>query len=196
MSNALTLQSYELGLNEYIAKTPDEVSGNLKVWIDQTLGLLSKQPRIIEIGSAFGRDSCYMETQGFQVQRTDATQGFVDLLQNKGYSALLFNILTDDFESTYDLIFANAVFLHFTPLEFQKVLKKVRAALSYDGILSFSVKRGEGEEWTSAKVGHPRYFCYWQPQSIQSLLESSGFDGLAMSENKEFLLLFVKRKES
>ncbi|MBM3192379.1 MAG: hypothetical protein FJZ63_07010, partial [Chlamydiae bacterium] len=39
-SNALTLQSYELGVQEYINGTAAEVSGTFKDWIDATLASL------------------------------------------------------------------------------------------------------------------------------------------------------------
>lgn len=192
-SNKITLQSYELSVNEYTTRTAAEVSGNFKAWIDTTLGFLPLNARIIEIGSAFGRDARYMESLGFTVERTDATQGFVTLLQQEGYPAHRFNILLDDFTSIYDLVFANAVFLHFTAEELQKVLGKINATLREKGILAFSVKKGEGEEWTTAKVGQPRYFCYWSTDKIKRLLESTGFDEVMISEDEKFLQIIAKR---
>lgn len=169
-SNAITLQSYESHINEYIEGTPSVVSGIPKDWIDATLSLLSKESTIIEIGSAFGRDACYMETHGFTVERTDATHNFVTLLQQQEYNAHNFNVLTDDFTKTYDLIFANAVFLHFTHSELESVIKKIHQALSPKGILAFSVKHGEGEAWSTEKLGSERYYCYWQLDSLKEFL--------------------------
>ena len=77
--------------------------------------------------------------------------------------------------STYDLIFANCVFLHFTPKELEMVLIKVYKALTYDGALAFSVKKGEGETWSSLKIDAPRYFCYWDRFSMDNLLQKVGF---------------------
>jgi len=169
--NELTTHSYELCCNEYIAGTPDEVS------------------------ESFGRDAKYIESFGFAVERTDATEAFVSLLCQKGYSAHKFNILTDDFTASYDLVFANCVFLHFTPQELRKVFSKIYAALRTDGILSFSLKKGEGEEWTTAKLGQPRYFCYWKLDKIQSLLESTGFVIVLSAENDLFLQIIAKTKK-
>lgn len=194
--NNITLQSYEQGVSEYIDGTAAETSGSIKAWIDNFLNLLPLTARIIEIGSAFGRDAQYIESRGFSVKRTDATIGFVNLLQSKGYAANQFNILTDDFNSLYELIFANAVFLHFNPVELNEILKKAHKSLSDDGILAFSVKHGEGEEWTSAKIGSPRYFCYWQKDTIQSLLESLDFEVLLIHEDEKFLQITAKRKQA
>lgn len=192
-NNSITLQSYEAGIQDYIAGTTEEVSGSIKVWIDYTISLLPTEPRIIEIGSAFGRDARYIESHGYSVERSDAAEGFIKLLQNEGYNAKLFNILKDPFEGKYDLVFANAVFLHFTPLELQKVLEKIHASLSNEGILSFSVKHGEGEEWSLAKVGNPRYFCYWQADAIKALLKANGFDVIEISEDHKFLQIIARK---
>lgn len=191
--NNCTLEAYESRIEAYINGTPSEVTGALKTWIDKTLSLLPEQPRIIEIGSAFGRDALYMESQGYHVERTDATKGFVDLLEHKGYSARLFNILTDSFTSTYDFVYANAVFLHFTPDELHLILNKIHYALSKEGYLSFSVKQGVGEEWTSVKVGNPRYFCYWQAEPLQSLLEACGFIILERYSMDNFIQIISKK---
>ena len=193
--NQITLQSYQLGINEYINGTPHEISGNFKIWIDLFLNLLPSNARIIEIGSAFGRDAQYIESRGFSVERTDATPEFVTYLQTKGHEAHEFNVLTDDFSPFYDLIFANAVFLHFTPEELDNVLKKIYKSLSKDGLLAFSVKQGEGEAWSTEKVGNPRYFCYWKKEKIQPLLEANGFQIVSLTENEKFLLITTRRSE-
>jgi len=157
--NELTTHSYELCCNEYIAGTPDEVSESFKTWINATLKFLSPNAQIIEIGSAFGRDAKYIESFGFAVERTDATEAFVSLLCQKGYSAHKFNILTDDFTASYDLVFANCVFLHFTPQELRKVFSKIYAALRTDGILSFSLKKGEGKNGQRLSLDNPAIFA-------------------------------------
>lgn len=191
-SNALTLHSYESGVQEYINGTPTEVSGSIKEWIDATLAHLPTNAEILEIGSGFGRDANYIESYGFSVERTDAAEAFVTLLQEQGHPARRFNILTDPVHKQYGLIFANAVFLHFTPQELEVVLKKIHAALKDDGIIAFSVKKGEGEEWTTAKLGQPRYFYYWDQDKIESLLKRTGFELVRTSGDDRFLQIIAK----
>ncbi len=190
-SNELTLRSYELGIQEYITGTVANVSGNFKDWMDHTLTFLPSDARIIEIGSGFGRDAKYIESCGFNVERTDATASFVAFLQEQGYPAHQFNILTDAFSMQYDLVFANAVFLHFTPQELEKAFKKIHAALNNNGILAFSVKKGEGEEWTTAKLERPRYFCYWTSETLSQKLESTGFQIISISEDEKFIRIIA-----
>jgi len=191
-SNALTLQSYELGVQEYINGTAAEVSGTFKDWIDATLASLPLNAEIMEIGSGFGRDADYIESFGFKVDRTDATEAFVTFLQSQGHSACRFNVLVDAFPMQYDPVFANAVFLHFTPQELEKALQKIHAALRDNGVLAFSVKKGE--EWTNAKLGQPRYFCYWEQANLVPFLQKANFKVVTVSEDKRFLQIIAKRK--
>lgn len=177
-SNRTTLNSYEGHAEEYIKGTPQEVSGNVQLWIDETLASVPLEASILELGSAFGRDAEYIESKGYKVQRTDATQAFVDYLRKQGHSAEYFNAIIDEFPSSYDLIFANAVLLHFTTDEVEVVLWKIFQSLNVGGRLSFSLKLGEGEEWSDAKLGAPRYFHYWQENEIIQLLENTGYDNI------------------
>lgn len=192
--NDITLRSYETAIREYIHGTPNQVTGEFKEWIDATLRYLNVDARILEIGSAFGRDAGYIESCGFKVECTDAVESFVQLLQQKGFSGSLFNVLTDDFSTTYDLIFANAVFLHFTQEELKAVMIKMKKGLSDKGILSFSLKIGEGEEWTTEKLNNPRYFCYWNTQLVLTLMNETGYEVLYAKENDRFLHIIACSK--
>jgi SAM-dependent methyltransferase len=96
-SNQQTIDSYQQHVQEYIHNgTPQEVVGVVKAWLDEALGPLSKDSRILEFGSAFGRDAAYIQNKGFTVQCSDATPAFVDLLNAKGFNVRLLNAITDD----------------------------------------------------------------------------------------------------
>lgn len=183
-SNQRTLQSYERRVQAYVDGVPQEVSGGVKNWIERALEGLPKDAKIIEIGSASGRDARYIEGRGFSVERTDATHGFVELLKQEGYEARDFNILTDSFESQYDLIFADAVLLHFSREELELALEKVRDALTPVGRFAFSLIQGRGETWSEGRLGAPRYFCYWTEPQIKEVLERLGFANITVREGE------------
>lgn len=174
-SNDQTLQAYEGHIEEYIAGTPQTVDGVVKTWIDEATDPLPKDARILELGSAFGRDAGYLKGKGLTVECTDATHAFVDLLKQKGFNARPLNAITDDFGGPYDLILANAVLLHFTRDEFKQVLSKAFSALKSGGTFAFTVKQGEGEKWEDTKLGAPRYFCFWTEEQLRPYVEETGF---------------------
>lgn len=193
--NEKTLQSYEANAEAYVAGTPHIISTDVSDWIHKMLENVPTTPRILEIGSAFGREADYIEAQGFTVQRTDATQSFVTILCEQGHNAYPMNVLTDELGGQWDLIFANCVFLHFTTEEFKGVLIKIFTALTANGTVGFSVKRGEGFEWSDKKIGAPRFFQYWDQEGLRQLVANTGFtlldirDGLTAGDgDKDYVI--------
>lgn len=174
--NSKTLRSYNSGADSYIAGTPSIVTGDVKVWLDKSLSLLKPGSSILEIGSAFGRDATYMQRKGFSVFPTDGSKSFVKFMETQKLKAKLLNAITDDLDGPYDMIYANAVLLHFTTKQVENVLDKIHGALKKRGILSFSVKKGNGSEWTTQKIKKPRFFQYWQDEDLINLIDTHGFD--------------------
>lgn len=174
-SNDRTLQSYGARVQAYIDGTAPVAGGEAKTWIDSLLADLPPAASVFELGAAFGRDADYIRSRGFAIECADAVPGFVEVLRARGFAARLLNVLTDEFDGRYDLIFANAVLLHFTVDEFALVLAKLRGALAPGGRLGFSLKRGRGEEWSSAKIDAPRFFRYWEREDLPSFLRGAGF---------------------
>jgi SAM-dependent methyltransferase len=182
--NDKTLESYEGHVQDYVAANKPVTEGDLKAWIDRALSFAAKGATILELGSAYGRDATYIESLGYKVIRTDAVQGFVNLLRAGGHEARKLNVLTDDFGKGYDMVFANAVLLHFSPEQFRQVLIKARNCLKPGGVLAFSVKKGNGDEWSSHNLGAPRYFHFWQQEALQSIVQDTGFKVEEISERK------------
>ncbi len=183
-SNNRTIESYESHVQEYLDGTPQEVNGDVKSWISRTLDGLDQRARILEIGSAFGRDADYIESLGYAVMRTDATKAFVDLLRSKGHEAIELNALTDDFPQELDLVFADAVLLHFTEEESMSVCKKASSSLVPGGRFSLSLKVGAGDEWSDAKLGAPRYFKYWDSSGASRMLTDNGFSSVEVANGE------------
>lgn len=135
----------------------------------------SQKTRILEIGSGTGKDAKYIASKGYPIELTDASQGFIDHLRTKGFEPRLLNAIEDELGENYDMIFADAVFLHFTEPELRLVLNKVHEALKPTGRLAFTLKAGEGEESTIRKMDGPRYFHFWLEDEITQILQETGF---------------------
>jgi SAM-dependent methyltransferase len=173
--NDTTLQSYNDHIQEYVDGTPQAVDGDFKAWIDRALQQIPAGSTVLELGSGFGRDADYIESKGYKVIRTDGAQGFVDLLIKQGHQALLLNAITDEFGKKLDMIFANAVLLHFSPQQVEQVIEKAYQSLKPGGVFAFSLKQGEGSEWSEKKLNAKRYFKYWDEQELKSLLARTKF---------------------
>mgnify|MGYP001940774172 CR=1 FL=1 len=173
--NDATIQSYEQNAQRYASATADTMSDSLKRWLTMATEDLSTDASIFEIGSGTGRDALYLQSLGYRVQCSDATEAFLSQLQQKSLDAKHFNVVTDTFEQTYSLILADAVLLHLTPEQAKHALKKIRQALESNGRFALTLKEGKGDGWTDRKIGLPRYFAYWTEEAIRQALQEAGF---------------------
>ena len=183
-TNSRTVESYNAHIQEYIDGTPHEVSGVVKDWLDGSLADVPKDARILEFGSAFGRDAEYLAGLGYTVECTDATPAFVDLLQQKGFDAKVLNAITDELPQGLDFVLANAVLLHFTRDEASQVIKKVFDALNTNGRFAFTLLQSTKDNTWDNRLGAPRFFCYWTEPQIREVLESTGFGDVEISGDK------------
>jgi hypothetical protein len=39
-----------------------------------------------------------------------------------------------------------------------------------EGVLAFTVKEGDGDAWSEAKLDLPRHFTYWRERSLRDVL--------------------------
>lgn len=195
--NRQTIEAYEGHVQEYIDGTYQGVDGDMKIWMDTIAENVQPDSRILEIGSAFGRDAVYLQGMGFTVECTDGTQAFVDYLQEHGFAARKLDLIADPIEGQYDLVMANAVLLHFTPEQTREALRKVRSALTDNGLFAFTLKEGDGEEWSEAKLGTPRYFHYWRSDDIEAVIREAGYSDMTIlkgaTHNAEWLQILARK---
>lgn len=197
-----TLETYENTVEAYVENSVQEVKGHWKEWIDYTLSLVeNKNAKIIELGSGTGRESDYIESQGYQVERTDVPQSFIEYQKQRGKIVNKFDLLKDVTPyGVYDLAFAHAVLHHFTSEQLPAVLKKVLWSLKADGLFVFSVKEGNGEEIENKKLKKNRYFQYWKKEDIKKFADMIGAEIVdvrsATGTNfPEWLLVTLRKKK-
>ena len=180
--NRKTLEAYEASAEKYVNGTAHVSSADVSDWIKRALSGLPTAAKILELGSAFGRDAADAEKLGYAFQCTDAAQSFVSLLRKQGREAYVLNAITDELGQGWDMVYANCVFLHFTAAQFKAVLDKIHGSLSEGGILAFALKRGEGSEWSSEKMGAPRFFHYWTQVQLNELLSGAKLEVVDMRD--------------
>jgi SAM-dependent methyltransferase len=176
--NEITLRAYDADISSYLQNTPSayDTSHHLLVkWIDASLDAHPVSGRILEIGSGAGRDALYMQSRGYDITCSDAAVGFVKHLRDIPLKTLEFDLLKDAMPGGYSMIFANAVFPHFTKNEAVDAIHKIYSALPEGGILAFNVKQGSGSFWTVEKLMRKRYMHFWNPRDITELVTKAGF---------------------
>jgi 2-polyprenyl-3-methyl-5-hydroxy-6-metoxy-1,4-benzoquinol methylase len=198
-TNKKTIESYEVSINQYIQNTPNDRGAVVESWINESIKGLNSNSKILEIGSAYGRDAKYIEDKGFHVEKTDATQGFVDILVEKDPTSHSLNIVNDQLTNTYDLVIANAVLLHLNDKETIEASEKIFKALNAHGTFAFTLKQGEAEAWQNNKDMGPRFFNYWHKENIVKLLLNIGFTNINAwvdetdSPNATWIMIVAKK---
>lgn len=167
--NEVTLASYEQAAGKFRDSIPREPNHAL---IDLLAERLDPGGRVLELGSGTGKDALELESRGYVVRRTDATQAFVEMMRSDGYAADRLNAITDDFGGPYDAVYASAVFLHFDRAQLDGVLRKAARTAP---LLAFATREGKGEEWSNRHLDLPRHFVLWQEEPLRDLLTATGW---------------------
>ena len=194
-----TVNTYQENFHKYAERTVAEVSGEFKVWEDEFSSKLPPGGSIFEIGSATGRDDRYLKSKGFRVFCTDVIPQALEDLQKEGFETSEFNFKDkpkDEWKNSFDGFFANAVLLHASQEEFEKSLENIYGILKEGGVVAFSLKTGQGEEVSTAKMDAPRFFKYYQKDELEKILQKYPYEILTLDEADEgkWLHVILKKK--
>ncbi|MHA3704426.1 methyltransferase domain-containing protein [Jatrophihabitans sp. YIM 134969] len=169
-ANRRTLAVYEAHADRYLTARTDPPAPLVELY--DRLAALAPGGTVLELGSGPGDCALALERRGLRVRRTDATVAFVDRLRAGGQTADVLNALTDDLGGPYDVLFANAVLLHFAPDDLAALLQRATLAASW---LAFTVKEGDGDVWSTRKLDAPRWFVHWREPALRDLLTEAGW---------------------
>ncbi len=169
----LTLAAYAAGVQGYLEHSAAPGPA-MQTYLDQLAAVVGAG-HVLELGSGPGWDAAHLESRGVRVTRTDATRAFVEMLRAAGHDARLLDVRTDALGGAYEAVLADAVLLHLTREQFEDVLGRARGAVVDGGFLAFTVKEGDGGEWSNAKLGLPRHFTYWRESAVRQVLARTGW---------------------
>lgn len=171
-----TLRVYEERADVYAAVSAGEVRSDVAALLDAVVARLPGGGTVLEVGSGPGLEAAYLQERGLTVDRTDATAAFVERLRADGHPARVLDVRDGHLlGGPYDAVLANAVLLHLSRRETATALASCRAAVRQGGVLALTLKEGDGEAWSAAKLGAPRWFVYWREDALRDVLASAGW---------------------
>ena len=170
----VTLASYEEGVEAYCARSPVTVVPAVASLLE---AVIQRVPggSVLELGSGPGREAAYLEGRGLTVERTDACLAFVDQPRGQGHAARVLDVRTGALGGPFDAVLANAVLLHLARDDFRRAVAACHAATREGGLLALTLKEGDGEAWSTAKLDAPRWFVYWRTGDLRDVLENVGW---------------------
>ncbi len=140
---------------------------------------------IFEIGSGGGDDALLFEKEGYQVIASDYVQEFVEICNEKGLNAILFDAKEDNLPQSFDCIYASAVFVHFSPKEISNFLDRAKNKLTNEKLIFLSVIKGEGHERSARNRGFERDFYYYSTDSLKKIFTERGYEILFLNDEEE-----------
>ena len=124
----------------------------------------SENAEVLDLGCGSGRDTLLLEEYGFYVTPMDGSEEMCKLAEvNTDKEVLQMTYDEMEFDDVFDGIWACASLIHLTEDE---VMKKLVQALKENGVLYFSVHRGDRDG-----IYHGRYFHDYNRRELQSLME-------------------------
>ena len=127
----------------------------------------SGNAEVLDLGCGSGRDTLLLEEYGFYVTPMDGSEEMCKLAEvNTDKEVLQMTYDEMEFDDVFDGIWACASLIHLTEDEMRKVMKKLVQALKENGVLYFSVHRGDRDG-----IYHGRYFHDYNRRELQSLME-------------------------
>lgn len=173
-----TIFAYNSNPQKYIDQTMNMVPYD---WIDKVEALLPPNAKILDAGCAYGRDANEFFERGFEVLGVDLSEELLVKGREKFPGLALKHMDVRHMDSlpknSFDGVWCNAVLFHLTDADILKTLKEFHRVLKKDGIMYISYREGEGEEEIvePAVSDEPRFFNYKTVDSMNDLLEESGF---------------------
>ena len=135
--------------------------------IEPFMELLPENAEVLDLGCGSGRDTIVLEERGFYVTPMDGSEEMCKLAEiNTDQEVLQMTYDEMEFDEVFDGIWACAALVHLTDDEMREIMKKLIQALKADGILYFSVHKGDRDG-----IYNGRYFRDYTRKELSDLME-------------------------
>jgi 2-polyprenyl-3-methyl-5-hydroxy-6-metoxy-1,4-benzoquinol methylase len=192
-----TVANYQQNFQQYKNMTPNSV-GNVTIdWLNNLVSRLSKGSKIIELGSAHGRDAKFFCEKDLNTLCTDVIEVAILELQKNGFDAEYYDYNTEfksEWLNNFDAIFANAVLLHAKRENINQILTRLCLVIKKDGLFALSLKIGKGEEISFEKMPLGRFFTYYTIETFSTFVpENLELVYQNITDDKKWLQLIYKK---
>jgi ubiquinone/menaquinone biosynthesis C-methylase UbiE len=195
----VTRATYEQIAGKYAQTNQDR--SNLVTHIARFVSLVKPGGWVVDVGCGPGFDTAVFQQHNFKTIGLDYTHAMIQA--GRAELGIQANFVQADmrhlpFANQIDGLWVSASLLHLTREDAPIALKRFHDVLQTGGILCLATKQGDGDEWTSHSYGAevPRYFTYWQPDSLDTLLQNAGFtivDGWITEEKSTWIVRFAQK---
>ena len=145
----------------------ETVEFGMEEQIKRFVELLPESADVLDLGCGSGRDTVCLEEEGCVVTAMDGSEKMCELASiHTGKEVLHLRVEDMEFEDVFHGIWACAILGHFSPDKVKDIMAKILRALKDDGILYFSVQKGERNGNYNG-----RYFYDYDREALNDLLD-------------------------
>ena len=151
-------------------------SRSLDTLLESFWTLLPPGAFVLDVGCGPGRDTAALRGRGYRVIGLDLSFGLLSEAQRRvGAGFIQGDMRYLPFgKAVIDGVWMNASLLHIPKAQSPLVLKGIHRVMGIGSVLFLGVKQGEGEYWDE-RHGR-RFFVYYQPNELRSLLSKAGLN--------------------
>ena len=197
-----TQRTYASIATDYAAAWVDR--GSLDKHMARFVELVQPAGRVLDVGCGPGFDTAVFQQHNFLPIGLDYSMQMM-LTGRQQYQITAPLVQTDMRHlpiaaQSVDGIWACASLLHLQRKDLLPTLQGFQQVLKQDGLLYLSVKLGEGSKWSTHSYGHraSRYFTFWQPETLDALLQTAVFDivdgWIDFAKGVQWLVRFAKKR--
>ncbi len=178
-------------------------SEEMKAQLEKFAALLSPGAIVLDVGCGPGMDTAVLRHHHLQAIGLDYSHEMM-LAGREGLGNQVPFTQADmrrlPVADNVDGLWVCASLLHLVREEVLPTLHEFHRVLRPGGVLYLSVKLGDGAAWVTNPYDqtHQRFFTYWQPELLDSLLETAAFhilDGWQEAGRRDTWLVRYARKE-
>jgi SAM-dependent methyltransferase len=156
-------------------------------WLEKFASYVRPGGRILDVGSASGRDSAWFASRGFEVVGIDIAESLVKMatVTVPGARFAVMNLMDLDFEDqSFDGIWCSCVLLHIPRSDAPVAIQKMASKLRTDGVFYVLVKEGatDGLEEDSRYENAVKFSSYFEASEIRTMLKSADLEILEISD--------------
>lgn len=182
-----------------------QARGELNGQIERFMSLLPSGATVLDVGCGPGVDTAVLQSHHLNAIGLDFSQEMMQTGRDEHGIRVPFaqaDMRRLPFVGQVDGLWVCASLLHLERADVQPTLHEFHRVLKAGGILYLSVKLGSGEKWQPTAYGQPlpRFFTYWQPETLDPLLETAAFDiidGWQQQGTRDvWLVRYARKRES
>lgn len=152
--------------------------------LNEFLSMLQPGAEVLDAGCAFGRDTEFIKTKGFNVRGVDLSPALISRAKelSPGTDFAVKDIRATGFgNGQFDGVWCNATLLHLKDEDIAKALKEFCRILKPDGILAVSLKKGSGTQQfvENFSSNSERFFNFQTHETFLAHLTNAGLKEVA-----------------